>query len=90
LNYTSAHFRVLRTLYDKFRRMAMEDGVSPHAVVEAVVSGYVNRHPAVLAMIDQYIRENYSDREVKGPKLSKRELAELYAEIGSGIIEDKE
>ncbi len=90
LNYTGVRFRVLRTLYDKFCRMAAEDSTSPHAVIEAVLSGYVNRHPAVLAMVDQYVRDNYAEREARGPRLSKKELNELYAEIGSGMIEEKE
>lgn len=89
--YTAIKFRLLRRLSDAFRRQCAEDSVTPNVVMEAVVQGYVDRHPAVLAMIDEWVRrERPEEPEKRSPKLSKRELEEIYAAAGSGMIDAEE
>lgn len=90
-DYTAIKFRVLKTLGQAFRRQCAEDSVTPNVVMEAVLRGYVNRHPAVMAMIDEWIRqERPEEPERKSPRLSKRELEEIYAAAGSGMIDVEE
>ena len=87
--YTFAKFRVLRTLNEEFRRRAAEDRTSPNVIFEAFLRGYVNHHPAVLAMVDQWIRdEGMEPPEQKAPRLSKADLDEVYAAAASGMIAD--
>lgn len=88
-DYTDVKFRILRSLVDRFRRQAMEDRVSGNVIIEAVLRGYVEKHPAVLAMLDKWISEEQPEqREVPRPRMSKKDLAEIYAAAGSGMIEE--
>ena len=88
--YTSTRFRVKRTLDASFRRACVEDNVSPNVVIEACLRGFVNRHPAVLAMIDQWIRDEGRERpdERTGPRMSRSDIAEIYAAARAGSLED--
>ena len=61
--------------------------MSTNVLFEAVVRGYLNRHPAVLAMVDQWKRDEGRDGDPT-PSLAKRELDDIYAALGSGKIED--
>lgn len=89
--YTAIKFRLLRSLAEQFRHRASEDRISPNVVLEAVLMGYVNHHPAVLAMIDEWIRQERPEvGEPRAPKLSTRDLDEIYAAAGSGMISDEE
>lgn len=88
--YTVAKFRVMRSLYERFKERAASEGVSPTVIFEAVLKGYVENHPGVLAMIDQWVRDNVPSKpEKKAPKLSKRDLEEIYAAAGSGMIDEE-
>ncbi len=87
--YGSIRVRLLKTEIEEMRRRLLEDGVSANVLFEAVLRGYVNKHPAVLAMLDQWQRD-----EGKEPKpvknLSGREIDDIYAELGGGMIDEEE
>lgn len=89
--YTSTRFRVKRTLDASFRRACMEDSVTPNVVIEACLRGFVDRHPAVLAMIDQWIRDEGRERrdDRTGPKMTRSDIAEIYAAARSGLEDDR-
>ncbi len=90
--YVAVGARLLGTLNDRFRKRLAEDRISFPVFLEAVVRGYVSHHPAVLAMIDQWMRDEKVDRpvEAKSPKFSSRELDEIYAATGSGMVDEEE
>lgn len=80
-DYTQVRFRVLRRIADSFRRKTHEDMISGNVVIEACLQGYLNSHPAVLAMIDQWIRDNMPEAEEtrRVPTMTKRDLEEIYS-----------
>lgn len=85
-DYTLARFRTLRTILSRFRIRTMEDGISGNVVIEACMNGYVNSHPAVLAMVDQWIRDTTGEEPpVKTPSLNKKDLNEIYAASQRGL-----
>lgn len=89
--YTVVRFRALRSLVDRFRRKAVEDGVSGNVVLEAFLRGYVESHPAVLAAIDQWTREAFPEREApRGPVMSRRDLDEIHAAANRGMMAEEE
>ena len=90
-DYTVARFRVLRSLIDRFRRRCAEEGHSGNVVLEACLSGYVNSHPAVLAMVDQWMRESGAEPTPhRGSQMSKRDLEEIYAASSRGIMTEED
>lgn len=89
--YTIGRFRVLRSLLDRFRRKAMEEGMSGNVILEAFLNGYLNSHPAVLSMIDQWIRDTTGETpESRSPKMNRRDLDEIYAAARRGMIFEEE
>jgi hypothetical protein len=60
--------------------------------MEAVVTGFVEGHPSVMAMIDQWTRENETDFQDEKPSLRLKELGEVYGAIaaGDGLMTDEE
>jgi hypothetical protein len=87
--YGGIRFRLLKSLAEAMRAQLRADGLSQNNLFEAVVRGYVERHPAVLAMIDQWKRdEGIADEPVK--PLSSREVDDIYAALGSGMMEEEE
>lgn len=86
--YTSLRFRLLRSTSDRVRELCEQDGMTVNALLEAFLDGYVHRHPAVLALIDQRMRD-VDVPEKRGPKMSKRDLDEIYAAAGSGMVEEE-
>lgn len=88
--YTVAKFRVLKDLNLRFKERAAQDGLSPPVIFEAMMRGYVNQHPAVLAMLDQWIRDNLPEyKEPKTPRLSASDLEEIYAVADSSMIDEE-
>lgn len=86
--YAEVKFKVLRTLKKSLVVRLADDRISKTAFFEAVVKGYVDRHPAVMAMVDQWIRENTPEgREPRSPSLRRSEIDEIYAEISRGNAE---
>lgn len=69
----------LAAVKEKLRR----DNMSMPVLVEAVLRGYVNNHPAVLAMIEDWIRERDSSMAGDRPRLFRRrsDLDEIYGAI---------
>jgi hypothetical protein len=88
--YTVMRFRALRSLVDRFRRKTMEEGVSGNVVLEAFLRGYLDSHPAVLAMVDQWLRECGEEPEPRTPRLSRSDLDEIYAAASRGMIGEEE
>ena len=89
--YTTIRFRALRSLVDRFRSKAEAEGMSGNVILEAFLTGYVNSHPSVLAMIDQWIRDESKEiRERRAPKMSQREIAEIYAAAKCGLELEEE
>jgi hypothetical protein len=84
--FTSARVRMLRSDSDAMRRLLESDGITLNVLFNAVVRGYIGRHPAVLAMLDDEVRRNAKPLP-KGPRVSERELDEIYAALGSGMME---
>lgn len=87
--YGGVRFRLLKSLAAEMREQLEEDGMTANVLFEAVVRGYVERHPAVLAMVDQWKRDNGYDSEPKVKSLSSKERDDIYAALGSGMIDDE-
>jgi len=90
--YATMRFRVLKSLIASFRRKTMEDGLSGNVVIEAFLRGYLNSHPAVMAMVDQWVNTEMGEDppERRSPKLSKRDLEEIYAASARGMSAKEE
>jgi hypothetical protein len=89
--YTSINFRLLKTLKNEFRKHAKENNTSMNVIIEAIVRGYVRDHPAVLAMIDQWMRdEGIQEKPQSAPKMNKNDLDEIHAAIKSGMFIDED
>ena len=83
-------FRVLKSLIDRFRRKTNEDGVSGNVVLEAFLHGYLNSHPAVMAMVDQWIRDTGEEPPDRKHAMSRSDLREIYAAARGAIATDEE
>ncbi len=89
--YTVMRFRVLRSLCDAFRRRTAEEGISGNVAIEAFLQGYLSSHPAALAMVDQWVRDTTGEPpEPRSPKMSRRDLEEIYAAAGRGMMAEEE
>lgn len=86
--YGSLRLRLLKAQIAALKEKLKADSMSATVLIEAVIKGYLDSHPAVLAMIDQWRRDNQKETGVKAVSLSDRELADIYAEIGSGNMEE--
>jgi hypothetical protein len=85
--YCELNFRLLKTLKRSFKNHAKENNVSMNVIMEALIRGYVRDHPAILAMIDQWMRdEKIEDKKQHIPKLNSNDLKEIHAAIQSGMI----
>lgn len=87
--YGGVRVRLLKSQIAALRETLAKDNMSMNVLFEAVVRGYINRNPAVLAMIDQWKRDEKPEGEKAAKALSTRELDDIYAAIGSGIIEEE-
>lgn len=87
--YGSIRVRLLKAEIEELRETLADDSMSVNVLFEAVVRGYINRHPAVLAMIDQWKRDE-RPREPEQRTLRDREIADIYAELGGGTIQEEE
>jgi len=92
--YISSRYRIKKKLQAAFLRKAAQESISANVILEAVIRGFVSDHPAVLAMIDQWIKDEGKARDDSpGPRVKKSELDEIYAAIGDptdGIDEGDE
>lgn len=87
--YGSIRVRLLKAEIEALRETLSADSMSLNVLFEAVVRGYINRHPAVLAMVDQWKRdERPSDPEQKS--LRSREIADIYAELAGDNIDGED
>lgn len=87
--YGGLRIRLLKSQIAALREQLKADGMSVNVLFEAVVRGYLERSPAVLAMVDQWKRDELPpEKPVKA--LSSRELDDIYAALGSGMIEEEE
>lgn len=84
-DFVEVRFRVSRPLKASLTARCREDGITLPALLEALVRGFVTKHPSALAMVDQWVRdEGLEKRPAPGPVIKDRELAELYAAIARG------
>lgn len=89
--YTQMRFKVLKSLVASFRRKTVEDGLSGNVLIEAFIRGYLNSNPSILALIDQWIRDTTGEvPDRRSPKLSKRDLEEIYAASSRGLSVNEE
>ena len=87
--YGSVRVRLLKAEIEALRETLASDGMSANVLFEAVVRGYINRNPAVLACIDQWKRDELPpERETK--PLRSREIDDIYAELGGGTIVEED
>jgi hypothetical protein len=86
--YGELRVRLLKSQIAALREQLQTDRMSAAVLIEAVVRGYLDRSPAVLAMIDQWKRDQRPGDEKPQRGLSKRELDDIYAELGSGNMEE--
>lgn len=85
--YGGLRIRLLKSQISALKEQLEKDGMSANVLFEAVLRGYINRHPAVLAMVDQWKRdEAIEERPIKS--MSDKEVADIYAELGSGMMEE--
>jgi len=89
-DYTLLRSRVLKKDLEEARGLLEKDRISLNVLIEAVLRGYIRRHPAVLAMVDDWARENNKERKESSAKLKKRELDSIYDEIGSGMMDEED
>lgn len=77
--------RVSAPLRESLRRRCGEDGITVPALLEALIRGFVDKHPSALAMVDQWVRdEGHETKHPEGPVLSGRDLSDVYAAIARG------
>lgn len=89
--FTLARFKVRRDLLDRFRRRTAEDGLSGNVAIEAFINGYINSHPAVLAMVDQWMRDHAATpRPSKAQKMGRADLDEIYAAASGAMTNSEE
>lgn len=83
--FVDLRLRVSAPLRESLYGRCREDGITVPALLEALLRGFVTKHPAALAMVDQWIRDEGHEKKAKsGPVINDRELAELYAAIARG------
>lgn len=84
--YGSIRIRLLKTQIESLKQRLLEDGVSACVFFEAVLRGYLDSHPAVLAMLDQWQRDEQAEKKAE-KSLSRKDVDDIYAELGGGMIE---
>lgn len=89
LEYGELRVRLLKTQLESVRALLKRDRISATVLVEAVLRGYVERSPAVLAMVDQWRRDNLKGQS-DVDSLSSKEISDIYASLGGGTIEEEE
>ncbi len=87
--YGTLRVRLLKVQIEALREQLLQDGVSANVLVEAVLRGYLSRHPAVLAMLDQWRRDEQKEQR-STKSLSSKDVADIYAELGGGMIDVEE
>lgn len=88
--YMTLKVRFLRSTRDQLRQRCTEDGISMTALIEALARGFINKHPAALAMVDQWVRDEGLDiQPAKAASLSRKDLDEVYAAIGDNELTEE-
>jgi hypothetical protein len=83
--YGSIRIRLVKTQIESLKQRLLEDGVSANVLFEAVLRGYLDSHPAVLAMLDQWQRDEQAEMKTE-KSLSRKDVDDIYAELGGGMI----
>lgn len=86
--YGGLRIRLLKSQIAALREQLEADSMSANVLIEAVVRGYLDRNPAVLAMIDQWKRDELPEGGKPSKLLNRRDVDDIYAELGSGILEE--
>ena len=81
-DYCLIKFRALKTLRESLRERCAEDNISVPVLMEAIIRGFIMKHPSALQLIDDWIRQEGKSGEGKdGPVLRAKEISAVYAEI---------
>lgn len=88
--YGTLRVRLLKAEIEELRRRLREDGVSANVLFEAVLRGFISKHPAVLAMVDQWRRDEVRTPAKATAILSEKDVSDIYAELGGGTIDEEE
>ncbi len=84
-DYGALKFRALKTDIVALKAQLARDGISATAFFEAVIRGYNERHPAILAMVSDWLKSE------KGVGLKdKRETARLSQKDLNRLLDDIE
>lgn len=85
MDFTTIRCSLPRQLRESLYVRCREDRITVPALLEALIRGFVTKHPAALAMVDQWVRDEGLDRKPpSAPPVRDRELAEIYAAIARG------
>lgn len=87
--YSPFRVRLLKVQIKALKEKLAEDGMSASVLFEAVIRGYTNNHHSVLAMIDQWKRDENVNSEKHLKKLSSRDLDDIYSEIGGNSFSEE-
>lgn len=89
--YGTLKVRLLRSDIQALREALADEGMSASVLFEAAARGFIRRHPSMLAMVQEWMRDQgLEPRAEEGRRPSNRELDEIYAAIGGGMIDDEE
>lgn len=86
--YGSIRIRLVKTQIESLKQRLLKDGVSANVLFEAVLRGYIDSHPAVLAMLDQWQRDEQVEQKKSEKSLSSKDVADIYAELGGGMVDE--
>lgn len=69
-------------------RKLQEEGLHLSVLLECVVDGFMNNHPAVMAMVDDYRRSVSAVVDATRPRLTERDLDGIYGEFEDRLEDD--
>lgn len=87
--YGSIRIRLLKTQIESLKQRLLEDGVSANVLFEAVLRGFIDKNHTVLAMLDQWQRDEQPEKKAEKP-LNRKDVDDIYAELGGGMIMSEE
>ncbi len=89
-NFTVIKIKITKDLEAKLVAACALDSIKPSVIVQAVILKYIERHPAILAVVDDMLRDKTEAVEVMTKKFGTREIDDIYTAINSGILLDED